>query len=132
VNADLTGVTRWRDIGLSASIGGSGKLSLAERHRTKYRLAGGWTAWKDKCWRVSRLLPENSLSGRQYGMATVIFTNGAFLKSVEIEGQWHWIVTGFEDDSFKNGELFNPPVSAESEEALLKSETEDDEEKHPK
>ena len=54
----------------------------------------------------------------------VIFTTGAYLvpKLIHIEGnlwRWMWIVTSFENDSFMNGDTFNPPEAAESVEQLV-------------
>jgi hypothetical protein len=41
-----------------------------------------------------------------------IFTTGAFLRPIKcvINGveQWRWVVIGFENDNYFNGELINP------------------------
>ncbi len=52
-----------------------------------------------------------------------IFTTGAFLEPVRViilgKTRWMWVVTAFEDDSFKDGDTFNPPEVADTEEKLL-------------
>lgn len=59
----------------------------------------------------------------------VIFTTGAFLKPVKvsINGRecWMWVVTEFIDDSFKDGEVYNPIEFAESKNELLIDSTAD-------
>ena len=61
-------------------------------------------------------------------MDIVIYTTGAYLvpKRVTIDGQrlWVWLVTHFEDDSFRDGNEFNPPETAKTIQALLTPETE--------
>ena len=53
----------------------------------------------------------------------VIFTTGAFLKQVksQIDGEdvWFWAVTKFIDDSFKDGDVYNPAEFAESRKQLF-------------
>ena len=50
----------------------------------------------------------------------LIFTTGAFLRQIKViqDGQelWMWTVAEFVDDSFKDGEVFNPPKLSETEE----------------
>jgi len=57
----------------------------------------------------------------------VIYTTGAYLvpKRVKINGkwQWAWLVTHFEDDSFRDGKEFNPPEIAKNKRMLLKNTT---------
>ncbi|MDR3286464.1 MAG: hypothetical protein LBT27_03370 [Prevotellaceae bacterium] len=53
-----------------------------------------------------------------------IFTTGAFLRPMkvkDIEGKdfWIWTVARFEDDSFYDGEVYNPVEVANSLEKLL-------------
>jgi len=58
---------------------------------------------------------------------TIIYTTGAYLvpKRVKINGKWvwAWVVTHFEDDSFRNGDEFNPPETAKNKRMLLKNTT---------
>jgi len=54
----------------------------------------------------------------------VIYTTGAFLKSMKVtdsEGKeiWIWYVSEFNEDSFKDGEIYNPQEFANSKENLL-------------
>lgn len=51
----------------------------------------------------------------------MIFTTGAFLMPVRLGNRWCWIVTGFEDSSFKNGHYVNVTEYAESKEDLINS-----------
>lgn len=60
----------------------------------------------------------------------IIYTTGAFLRPFRTtypNGQeiWGWRVTGFEDDSFMDGEIFNPPDLASSRDVLLVNTTPD-------
>ncbi|MCL2349553.1 MAG: hypothetical protein FWC50_14980 [Planctomycetaceae bacterium] len=53
-----------------------------------------------------------------------IFTTGAFLYPMKIKDSngcdlWVWVVSDFDGDSFREGEVFNPPESAETLEELL-------------
>ncbi len=52
-----------------------------------------------------------------------IFSTGVHLQSVEFvingEKQWRWVATGFEDDSFLNGEVINPIEYADKQEDLV-------------
>ncbi|OFX39625.1 MAG: hypothetical protein A2X08_13630 [Bacteroidetes bacterium GWA2_32_17] len=53
-----------------------------------------------------------------------IFTTGAFLKPMKItvrEGKdiWIWYVSEFIDDSFKEGEVYNPKETSRSLEMLV-------------
>ncbi|MDR0371877.1 MAG: hypothetical protein LBH80_08575 [Prevotellaceae bacterium] len=57
-------------------------------------------------------------------MIPIIFTTGAHLQPIKIQKEdgreyWLWIVLEFVDDSFKDGEVYNPIESAESLEKLL-------------
>jgi hypothetical protein len=60
---------------------------------------------------------------------TQIFTTDAYLQPMKITdktGKEFWIWTGesFEEDSFKDGKICNPPETAESLEKLLVNTTE--------
>jgi hypothetical protein len=60
-----------------------------------------------------------------------IFTTGAFAQPVEMKDykgnpMWRWVITGFEDDSYFNGESCSPVVSAETCEGLLLPDVDDD------
>lgn len=62
---------------------------------------------------------------------TDIFTTGAFLHPVQIndnEGnkKWFWIVSSFEDESFKGGFLCNPVSVADVQEGLLINDLDDE------
>ena len=56
------------------------------------------------------------------GKGTLIFTTGTFLRPIKViqDGQelWMWTIAEFIDDSFKDGEVFNPPELSEIEEGL--------------
>ncbi len=60
----------------------------------------------------------------------MIFTTGAFLRPIKViqndQELWMWMVAEFIDDSFKDGEIFNPPELSETEEDLLLDLTECD------
>lgn len=54
----------------------------------------------------------------------VIHTTGAFLKPIKVTDsngieQWLWFVSEFTEDSFLNGEIYNPKEFANSKEELL-------------
>jgi hypothetical protein len=54
----------------------------------------------------------------------IIFITGAFLKPLKItdsEGKeiWVWYVSDFIDDSFKEGEVYNPKETSRSLEKLV-------------
>jgi hypothetical protein len=60
-----------------------------------------------------------------------IYTTGAFAQPVEMKDYkgnpiWRWVITGFEDDSYFNGESCSPVVSAETCEGLFKTYDDDD------
>lgn len=52
-----------------------------------------------------------------------LFTTGAFVvpAKVKINGivTWRWIVDSFEDDSFFDGKIFNPPEYADDFDKLI-------------
>lgn len=52
-----------------------------------------------------------------------IFTTGAFIVPVRVRingiETWRWIVDSFEDDSFFDGEIFNPPEYANAFDKLF-------------
>lgn len=55
-----------------------------------------------------------------------IFTTGAFLQPVKVvdsDGKeiWVWYVTEFIDDSFKDGEIYNPVEISNKKEILIKN-----------
>lgn len=56
-------------------------------------------------------------------MVEQIFTTGVFLEPFRtvVEGKkvWAWRATRFEDSSYKDGEYFNPDVTAKTKEELL-------------
>ena len=57
-------------------------------------------------------------------MKPVIFTTGAHLLPMNVKNEdgkeyWIWAVSEFVDESFKNGEVFNPKETAENLEILL-------------
>lgn len=51
----------------------------------------------------------------------MIFTTGAFLMPVRLGNRWCWIVTGFEDSSFRDGHDVNVTEYAENKEDLIQS-----------
>lgn len=53
----------------------------------------------------------------------MIYTTGAFLTPIIVNGQWVWMVSRFNDDTFRDGEVFNPPVCADTIEKLETEET---------
>ena len=53
---------------------------------------------------------------------TNTFTTGAFLVPVLCaDGKWRWAVEEFGDDTFRDGEVFNPQEAADTEAALQAS-----------
>ena len=59
-------------------------------------------------------------------MNDTIFTTGAYLrpqKIVDTMGieKWMWVITEFTDDSFKDGEVFNPSEVADSHQELCRN-----------
>jgi hypothetical protein len=57
-------------------------------------------------------------------MKPIIYTTGAHLQPMKIRNNdgtecWIWAVLEFVDDSFKDGEAFNPQETANSLECLL-------------
>jgi hypothetical protein len=64
------------------------------------------------------------------GESNIIFTTGAFLEPMKIKNmhgneKWIWRVSEFIDDSFMDGDIYNPPESADSIENLMKNLTAD-------
>lgn len=53
----------------------------------------------------------------------VIYTTGAFLRPVKIavdgKERWAWVVIEFEDDSFRDGDVYNPKEFGENKDELL-------------
>jgi len=61
-------------------------------------------------------------------MSPTIFTTGAFLQPTKIKNvngteYWIWAVTEFIDDSFNNGEVYNPKEYANTLEELLQDDS---------
>jgi hypothetical protein len=55
---------------------------------------------------------------------TTIYTTGAYLQPVKITGKdgretWRWLVSGFNDDTYLDGNLCNPVETAEMADGLL-------------
>jgi len=57
-----------------------------------------------------------------------VYTTGAHLMPVKIGEYWHWVVTGFEEDTFYDGEYVSVADYAENKEDLIISEEEGEEE----
>ncbi len=58
-----------------------------------------------------------------------IYTTGAYVRSMKVDGQWRWIVTSFEGgDSYDDDSVFNPPEIADTQEELEVNLTPDDDE----
>jgi hypothetical protein len=60
----------------------------------------------------------------EFNDAPVIFTTGAFLKPLKItdsagKNMYVWAVSEFVDDSFLNGEVYNPPEFGNSKDELI-------------
>lgn len=55
-----------------------------------------------------------------------IYTTGAFLSPVKVGEHWVWMVDQFEDDSFLDGDVYNPLESAASRDALILSDNDFD------
>ena len=63
--------------------------------------------------------------------AEQIFTTGAYCEPrqwTDADGktQWRWIVVGFEDDSYQDGDYVSPVVSADTRDNLMEEIDEDD------
>ena len=57
-------------------------------------------------------------------MKPIIFTTGAFLQPMKVKDDngkeyWIWAVLEFADDSFKDGEVYNPKETAKNLGSLL-------------
>jgi hypothetical protein len=53
-----------------------------------------------------------------------VFTTGAFLQPLKVLNRdgnraWFWVVSEFIDDTFQDGEIYNPPEIAQSKAELL-------------
>lgn len=59
----------------------------------------------------------------------LVFTTGAFLRPLKtsLHGKeiWLWVVTQFIDDTFKDGEIYNPVELGETKGELLLDTTQD-------
>ena len=67
----------------------------------------------------------NEQHWREIGGRTV-FTTGAKIEEREIEGKWHWIVVGFEDDTFWDGMTLDVNETADTREGLVTLDAEDE------
>jgi hypothetical protein len=47
-----------------------------------------------------------------------IYTTGAYIERTLIDGVWRWVVTGFEDDTYKNGMWIHVNVESNTKENL--------------
>ena len=43
-----------------------------------------------------------------------VFTTGAYLKAQKINNKWVWIVIGFEDDTYEDGEVIDPSTCTDT------------------
>ena len=64
------------------------------------------------------------MSNLKFDNEPIIYTTGAFLKPMKVtdsEGkeQWVWYVSEFVEDSFLQGEIYNPKEFANSKDELL-------------
>ena len=55
-----------------------------------------------------------------------VFTTGAFVEAQEISGEWRWIVTGFEDDTFYDGNTLDVNETAATQAGLVNPDDADD------
>ena len=52
-------------------------------------------------------------------MTETIYTTGAFCQPVKINGVFRWVVTEFNDDTFRDGKYVDIKESADSEDGLI-------------
>ncbi|PJH75828.1 MAG: hypothetical protein CO064_04590 [Anaerolineae bacterium CG_4_9_14_0_8_um_filter_58_9] len=55
-----------------------------------------------------------------------VFTTGALLQPLKVVNRdgsevWFWVVSEFIDDTFRDGQVYNPPETAKSKKELLKA-----------
>lgn len=55
-----------------------------------------------------------------------IYTTGAYLKSKFVDGKYMWVVTGFEEDSYMDGQRINTYEWADNEKDLIDPEEEEE------
>ncbi len=60
---------------------------------------------------------SNEQYWREIGGA--VFATGAHIEAVEFGGEWRWIVTGFEDDTFFDGKILEVNRRAAARAALV-------------
>jgi hypothetical protein len=48
-----------------------------------------------------------------------IYTTGAYLRPMEVDGKWRWVVMSFNDDSYEDGELVTPTEIGSNQDALI-------------
>jgi hypothetical protein len=48
-----------------------------------------------------------------------VYTNGAYLQAMEVNGKWRWVVMSFEDDSFIDGNIVDVTELANTKENLI-------------
>ena len=53
-----------------------------------------------------------------------VFTTGAYIHRFKYCGKWRWIVGGFEEDTYINGDSVNPTYVSDTWEGLVKKEGE--------
>lgn len=69
---------------------------------------------------MTKEIMEGLPDGIEVHKNLMIFTTGAFLMPVRLGNRWCWIVTGFEDSSFYNGQYVNVTEYSENKEDLMK------------
>lgn len=47
-----------------------------------------------------------------------VYTNGAYLVPKRVDGQWVWVVSEFDGETFGDGQLMNPTETATTLEEL--------------
>lgn len=67
----------------------------------------------------------NEQHWREIGGKTV-FTTGASIEEREINGKWHWIVVGFEDDTFWDGMTLDVNETSDTREGLVTLDADDE------
>lgn len=66
---------------------------------------------------ANTIINSNEQHWREIG--GTVFTTGAHIEAVEFDGEYRWIVTGFEDDTYFDGKLLNINDSAEYSDDLV-------------
>lgn len=67
----------------------------------------------------------NEQHWREIGGKTV-FTIGAIIEEQQINGKWHWVVIGFEDDTFWDGMTLDVNETADTREGLVALDAKDE------